>query len=181
MFELLFAFAFWPWLLTIAFVGCLVLASTKELAIVALFANLAYSIMAWFLYNAGPLAWVFLEPFEALLATVFYAVIGALWSLFKWSKQLHLPTTKEVVRQHRERWLEEDKKNKVEDYANLDTDLLPSAVNPAAHKSRIVTWLSLWPLSVLGFLVADIILDFFNWLYQRLSGVYEAMTRNVLI
>lgn len=47
------------------------------------------------------------------------------------------------------------------------------------HKAKIVSWISYWPLSLIGTLLNDPFRRFFEWIYESVSGVYDKITQRL--
>ena len=44
---------------------------------------------------------------------------------------------------------------------------------PSRHKDDIVGWIFYWPISLLAYILFDIIVDFKNWVYSKLEGIFQ--------
>ena len=93
------------------------------------------------------------NPMLIVSFIILYLIIGLLWSFYKWYLYL-----KDSKKQNRER-----------DYTN----------SPSYNKDKIIAWMAYWPISMLLFVVGDLFSTFYNWLYSRVSGIYERIYLSV--
>ena len=45
------------------------------------------------------------------------------------------------------------------------------------NKMRIISWTAYWPLFIVLYFIEDLLVDFFNRIYDLFSGVYKAIQR----
>lgn len=68
------------------------------------------------------------------------------------------------------------------DYANNNGYYENSVVfkpEPGNYKNRIITWMTLWPLSFLWTMLNDPIVRFFQHIYYEIAGVLRKISDNV--
>ena len=90
------------------------------------------------------------HPFDIVLLVLVYMFIGTVWSLFKWYLY-------------------------VQDLVKNDTT---KKYKPELghHKSKITSWIILWIPSMIVFVLNDPIRRLAHWIYDRMSGLYQAIT-----
>ena len=52
----------------------------------------------------------------------------------------------------------------------------PSLAQPSQNVERIVTWITLWPFSMIVYFFEDFLMDIGRWIYERLGKVYVRIT-----
>jgi hypothetical protein len=45
------------------------------------------------------------------------------------------------------------------------------------HKDKILSWIILWPFSLLGYLLSDILMDVANWFFARTKWIYTRISK----
>jgi hypothetical protein len=171
LFDFLLTLAFWPSALVLAFIGVLAWSTHKEDTVAALAATVIFGVGIWTLTGANFLSWVYNNPLTLLWQAVAYVAIGVLWSNFKWRKHMK---SDEVQRELRDGYARMKPGATLEDFRR--SVWFPREAEPSANKGAIVSWLSLWPFSVIGFVAGDVILRMFERIYDTLSGLYEGIT-----
>jgi len=174
MFELLAAFAFWPWAIFVCLLCFCSWAAWAETFVGALMCVVIYSIAVLFLYENGPIIWIINNPLKAFLGIILYGGIGAVWSLFKWRRKILKPSLQEELKSAKERFVRKNPNSNPAEYVN---DLnFPRAANEWNNKDQITSWIALWPISIFVFFFDDIILRFFTRIYEMFSGLYRRIT-----
>ena len=177
MFELLMAFAFWPWFLLSALLIGLFLSATSEMTFIAVVSLIIYGAISFLALGVNPMAWIVENPGGALLVAGLYACLGIAWSLFKWSQHLASEDIQQVLKQSRDRFKKNGSMDAVDFRNSID---FPNSATAAHNKSRIVNWIALWPFSVFLFLTYDLLSKAFNGIYEMISDVYESMTNRYI-
>ena len=165
MFEFLLGLSFWPVVLMLFLLSIGGVATSREEPWLMALGLVAGSVVAYFLLDVNVLAIVIDRPVSVVFWALGYAALGLLWSLFKWRQHLLGEATQESLQRRRE-----DAKKKGSEVSYM------AVTDPAHHKQRIVSWITLWPFSVLGYVLGDMLLNIGNWLYSLLGGVYQRMT-----
>ena len=165
MFEFLLGLSFWPvvMLLFLLVIGGAATARGEPWLMTLGLA--VWSVVAYFLLDINVLD-VFIErPIVVVFGSLGYAALGLLWSMFKWRQHLLSDAVQASVKRTREKAERLD----AEEYVNYEVD-------PASNRDRIVSWITLWPFSVLGYVLGDMLRNLGNWLYSLLGGVYQRMS-----
>ena len=132
---------------------------------------------------------------ESILFSVGYIVVGIVWSFIKWNEKV-----KEVFRRFKgikDKFVKNsgiitdnnfrdfiDKLSyKFKDSDGTNTtfgsaktmDDIAKKITPVGleYKSLIISWISYWPLSVIGTLLNNPFRRLFEWIYNSLSGFYD--------
>jgi len=121
--------------------------------------------------------------FESVaIYTVAYFVAGIVWSFVKWFSYLY---------SFRDRYREaKEKFNSTFSGGNLDDafrdylnrvdkrDLLvrPSETN---NKGRIIAWISLWPFSIIGTVLNDLVRRIYTRIYNHYKALYQKVVKYV--
>lgn len=132
---------------------------------------------------------------NAILFVVAYATCGVLYSFLRWYLFLveRLEHWKEVLADFREKFGRKyDEPVKLDDpvlmnYISkshreylVDTGVFNQfaiRVRPRPNRPRIIGWMVYWPWSLVWSLLDDIVTGFFRFLYRKISGGYDAMSR----
>ncbi len=93
--------------------------------------------------------------------SIAYLVVGSVWSFAKWFFYLRGRRTDFL---ERKKW---DKSAKID---------IPQASD---NKSRIIRWLSYWPVSIVWTLIDDFITKIFTEIYNTFSGYYQKIADSV--
>ena len=147
---------FWFWLL--AFISSIVIIACVE--------NEHYPFPSILLIVLGAIYWkpIVAMPWQTILVAIgIFAVVGLLWSAFKWHRYI----TK-IAREYRER-----NGNILPESCLRD---LKNAMSVSRHKAMLTGWIAFWPWSMLWSLTGD----FFNMLYDAMTNVYQKITDNAL-
>lgn len=130
--------------------------------------TLDLNVGTWLLHN-----WQF-----GIAGFVSYLGVGVVWTFFKWWRFARLSRAKIIE------WLDH---NSI--YPGETTDhFYRKAPGPAqykdgkfsleasSHKGRIISWLAMWPFSVIGTLVGDLLFRLWETIYEMFSGVYQRIS-----
>jgi hypothetical protein len=114
-------------------------------------------------FIAGPAIWLFIKanPLIVVSLLVVYILAGTVWSVIKWWF---------FVRKNR-REQEESKKK----HPNSVTIRIPQVGD---YKSKITTWMTFWPLSLLWTMIDDPIRAIFLHIYHGISNKLQAIANN---
>ncbi len=175
MIETLLAFAFLPWFLGIVLLGCFVAASYHETISVAIIGVLVVGILAYFAYDINPFMWIYNNPITIVLGGLFYLAAGAGWSIFKWGKNLSSKILQEEMLFAKKRYNQENPGAYEYDY--IKAYYFPKRALSVHNKDRIATWIFMWPISVVSYVLGEFLVDIFNKIYDLLGSVYDRMTR----
>jgi hypothetical protein len=143
------------------------------------------------LHVAEPLTWVKDHAVESLVYSLIYVAVGIAWSFAKWFS--FLIQFRDRFRKEKERFLTNkdlDIKSQVPaallyefnsslsrySYHGNSLNEKPRASN---NKSRIVSWMSLWPCSVIGTILNDPIRRIFNFLFGQFKALYQRLADHV--
>jgi hypothetical protein len=99
--------------------------------------------------------WIKTNPGILVLVAMAYLALGTGWAVIKWWS---------YVRKQLRNW-------KPRNYGTGATE--PQRILVKEHKSRIMTWMSFWPMSLLWTLLNDPIRKLFTEIYTRISGTLQ--------
>lgn len=179
MFELLFAFAFWPWLFTAVFVVALGFSAAFDDALGPVASIAVFWAACWFFFDVNIFSYVFEHPVNFLVLALGYAFFGVLWSFYKWRRHLTKDhVQKDLMDAKREYATSFPDKAQAAPLAYLrDPAFRPDSAAPWKNKSRLTSWISLWPVSVFLALFQDWLYEawtaIWGWVYDSLGRVYE--------
>lgn len=151
------------------------------------------------LHVAEPLTWVKAHAVDTLIYALIYVGVGIAWSFAKWFS--FLIQFRDKFREERERFLvsknldpksqvPEELREKLSEFLSNNYGYKPAprqfrdnplSEKPRAsnNKSRIVSWMSLWPCSVVGTLLNDPIRRLFNFLFNNFKALYQRMADHI--
>jgi hypothetical protein len=147
------------------------------------------------LHLADVLQFVMHHTVETLLYTVGYLVVGVAWSFIKWFS--FLMRFRDKYRECRDTFLKDNNLKPGEPladnmslaltqylsrqdyYGEFRGNLLTAKPRAAKNKSRIVSWMYLWPFSVIGTLLNDPVKRLFKFLFNSLKELYQKMADRV--
>jgi hypothetical protein len=93
------------------------------------------------------------------LGILVYAVIGIVWSMFRWFR--YVKSTADTYR-----------KEHGDNLRASERSSLQREISATLNKSRITGWIAYWPWSMLWNLTGD----FFKMIYEALQGVYQKIS-----
>lgn len=130
------------------------------------------------------------HPLQLLYYVGMYVVAGAFWGAWKWYRfcvksRKHYEKAKadflkanhvtQLTPELRVEWTEKLKHQ--EGYGRYATVIgIPEAKN---YKEKIINWMYLWPFSVLGSVVADLIIRLWDNVYKWMGNVYNNIAKAV--
>lgn len=132
----------------------------------AIFSTILGAILFWKTIALGFAVWPLL-----LLALVGYAVIGGVWSVYRWFRYCRQYIFENPF----------DKEN-VWDYKDgqkvrlTATEHFKKKLRPSEHKSRLIGWIVYWPWLVIWNIVGDVV----TGIYEALTNVYQKTADSVI-
>lgn len=151
MFELAMATMGWMFFATYGVLALVVfLAVAHERNIFATCALIFGAGVMYLCGGAPDTSWIQAHPFLTAGIVLGYIVAGVLWSFVKWYFFLLDCKAKGLKRPYAE-----------------------------DNKSRIVSWMMYWPVSVIATCIFDFIKRAWNSLYEKISGVFDSITDKV--
>ncbi len=145
--------------------------------------------------NLSVLSWVGAHTTETLVYALVYVAVGVGWSFVKWFS--FLIQFRDQYREQKEAFLTKNKLNptgqvpeelreafgrflgglySTRQFRGNSMTEKPKASN---NKSRIVSWMSLWPCSMVGTLLNDPVRRLFNFLFNNFKALYQRMSDHV--
>jgi len=101
--------------------------------------------------------------------------IGALWSLWKWRRRMVSDGMQKMLRTAKDDY---DKKPRTNPFK--ESEYFPKSAKASENIDRIITWIMLWPFSMLIYFFDDFLRDIGRWAYNRLGKVYVHITDSAL-
>lgn len=133
------------------------------------FALLFFGVVSWL----SDFSWAFIFSWWTLVYFVVWFVIGALWFLFKWNK-LAASAREDADRQIA--GYRRNNNNKDMDEEGKRDIMLSYRPDLNKNKERALSWIVLWPFSMLSYLFGDLLKDLGNWIISQLRWVAERIT-----
>ncbi len=129
---------------------------------------LGFALLTHFGFHIDLFNYVKENWFNVLLYSVVYVAAGLVWSFPKWFF---------FLRNMRDKYLELKKQNKSESYILSDLGVIPPLASQ--HKTKIIGWISYWPISIVWTLLDDFITKIFTEIFNLFSGLYQKMSDSV--
>lgn len=111
------------------------------------------------------------DPVTLVSIVAFSLAIGTVWSLWKWRRWVH---SDQVQRDLRKGKKEHDAKGVKTPF--VESFYFPISAQPNHNVERIITWITLWPFSMVVYFFEDFLIDIGRWIYERLGKVYVRIT-----
>ncbi len=156
-------------------------------------------ILGLLLWNYSRDIWAFVST--NLATTVYFAIgyviLGIGWSFLKWNEKVKKvftnfklikskfikdkgEITSEKLKDFTDRLYESYKfkdagGHRINFYKTDTSETITKKIMPLGldNKSLIMSWISYWPLSLLGTLLNNPFRRFFSWVYNKVSGFYD--------
>jgi len=141
---------------------------------IAMVAILTYLAVSWFFADLSHLSF-FTSLTNVIAFTICSLGIGALWSLWKWRKWMNSPRVQKLLNRS-------FKEFKSQDYHGSfkDSVWFPGEAKSQNNIERIISWIVLWPFSMVVYFFEDFLSDIGRWIYNRLGRVYTSITEAAL-
>jgi hypothetical protein len=127
------------------------------------------------LFGTGPDLSILLDWRVALVVITLFGAIGCGWSLWKWRRHMRSAKIQGMLRAAKDTYDMEERG----DVFKL-SDWFPVEAKVVTHKQAIISWIVLWPFSMLVFFFEDFMLEVGQWAYDRLAGVYARISDSAL-
>ena len=156
-------------------------------------------VIAQFSHMLDLLTFASTHAMATVLYALVYVAVGIVWSFVKWFSFLIM--ARDRYREWKSQFLfnqgldpngqlPEDKQKEFRDFIHMRRncsyrDIVYNNVyagkRPQAseNKGRIVSWMSLWPCSVIGTLLNDPVRRLFNYLFNSFKALYQRMSDRV--
>tara|TARA_R110000851_G_scaffold59347_1_gene137342 strand:- start:1270 stop:1848 length:579 start_codon:yes stop_codon:yes gene_type:complete len=174
MFELLLLFSFWPWLTFAGLIVIFGLSSHKNTIWLAIAGLAAYLVISLFAFDVNAISWIVDNPVTAAGRSVGYLLIGFAWSMFKWRTYLGTESMQSLFVRSQREWFEQGDTGTVEGYR--DSSYFPVYAKASWNKDRIISWITLWPISFILSFIDDMLIKAFRYIFDKISGIYDDMT-----
>ena len=137
---------------------------------IAAAAIVLYAASSWLFGELGHLAFL-ADPITLMSLLVCSFGIGTIWSLWKWRRWMLSDAVQSKL------------KTGMLEHAQKDSDkpfkesiYFPKSAQPSHNVERIVTWITLWPFSMVVYFFEDFLVDVGRWIYRRFGMVYVRIT-----
>jgi len=194
MFELFVIGTFWFWALIIAELVLLFVFIENENGVEATVSLVIFAACLQWLGNVDLIGYVLSNPLSILAVVAAYFVIGSVWGIIKWwvfcrdrleeyqdARENFLrshgadPSLKTMPENLRAAW-----KKWLDDHRNYDQGrTLDEAPRASKNKSRIMRWMSFWPVSMIWSLINDFVKRIFKTIYQKIAGFLQRISDNM--
>lgn len=122
----------------------------------------------------------FLMNWMNMLAfSVFSLAVGAMWSLWKWRKWMKSDWVQKHLREAKTNY-DTGSQSLQRGITFKDSENFPSLAKPSQNVERIISWIVLWPFSIIIYFFEDFLMDIGRWIYNKLGKVYVRITDSAL-
>lgn len=196
-----------PFLIVMGIIMIVSLESEKE-GVASTFFSLATGVVLW-VYGPELWTLITQNIATTLYFSVGYVILGLIWSFIKWNQKVakifklftrlknkFIAENGEIVDRTKEEIGNRQKfyntlgyqfktangSRTISSFVESDSiDDIIKQITPIGieHKAKIVSWISYWPLSLIGTLLNDPFRRFFEWIYESVSGVYDKITQRL--
>jgi hypothetical protein len=146
-----------------------------EVAWIAAIAVILYLAGNWLFGDISHLSFL-LDPITLISIAVFFLAAGTAWSLWKWRRHMLSNSVQKSLREGK--YIYDRQKEKVCPFK--ESVAFPSKARPSRNIEKIVTWIMLWPFSMMVYFFEDFLMDIGRWIYNRLGNVYVRITDSTL-
>lgn len=139
----------------------------------------ALLIAAAFYYDGfDQFNWHAIFRWQTAVGIIIYFSAGSAWLLFKWNKVSW--KKKEEFDESWARRVAEAKEDGKEPPTDEDKRRLAANYIPYLrhNKERAFTWILLWPLSGVSYILGDLVRDFLEWILKSLGGLCHRITKS---
>lgn len=170
------------WLFNLVALGALVTAAVHESAVAATIIVGLFAGLLWLFF--GVETWEYLPHtwYGWLFGVGGYLVLGLVWSFYKF----YVTYRREVqeMRELKPIWLTDNRRLRpalTDEERSKEWSEHVDARCPHAYsmKDAIICWIAYWPISIVVYLFADLLLESVEWLYRQFSGMYERIAINL--
>lgn len=162
-------------ILTICLFGLMTWSAWAETIWIAGVAATLYFCLSW-LFGDLSYSQIIADPVTLVSVTASFAAIGALWSLWKWRRWMLSDKVQVALRKGKEAY----DGSYGESLPFKESSRFPKEARPSQNTDRIITWIALWPFSMVTYFFADFLMDVGRWIYNRLGKVYQHITDGAL-
>jgi len=185
------------WILIAAIIAISILVEIEERGWATTIFCISMALVLW-KYWDDVFSWISQNPTGTLLFILFYTLSGIIWSIIKWKSYISkyaraFQIVKEnFIKKHGEiaskwnKWIDWLREHKEEltpggyiGFAEIDSpeDIAKRlTISSNSNKGLIVSWIAYWPMSIASTLLNDPFRRFMNWIYDRISGVFQRMS-----
>lgn len=195
MFELFVIGTFWFWALIVAEIILLFMFVEWENGFGATISLFIFAAMLQWFGDTNIIGFVFDNPLKLVAVVAAYFLLGGVWGTVKWwifardcleeyeelrdnfLRNKNLPAGTTVPQAFRREWKQNLDRNRDRSYNGYRT--LAEAPRARDNKSRIMRWMSFWPVSMLWSFLDDFVKRVFRTIYQRIHNFLQRIADNM--
>lgn len=189
MLEIFLVGSFWFWALIAVEIILLFMFVEWENGFGATASVLIFAAMLQFLGNVNIIGFITENPFQIVALVGAYFLLGAIWSICKWylfcKDKLEeyeeaktnflikkgLPeNTKIVPVEYRAEW---------KNHLDHRSERLNQAPSVRTNKSKILRWMSFWPISLVWGIINDFVKRICKTIYARMASFLQRVSDNI--
>jgi hypothetical protein len=173
----IFALGFWPLAFFVLCIAGLFWGTIAESA-VGLAIVIAIAVAAATFSGYDPLGYLFQSPSLFFSGVVLYLLLGLGWAGWKWRRYLKKPEIFKQISQAKQDFFDQSPSLSIDDF--MDSELYPDVAWLSNNKDRIISWWMMWPLSAFWYVLGDMLVEAFNWLYGKAAGLFRSISRSTI-
>lgn len=179
---------FWFWSLFSVFMILELICAVRIKLFQAVLHAMAFFVVLLLFSDLKPFTYIAENWLTLIEYGALYIAIGVLWSFVHWTRKVYkaadrLSETIEAYRiahNYPQGWAPETKdqweeiSRRISHYGSSDIEsIIPKALN---NKEEIVTWMTLWPFDMVIFLLKDLFVEMWDWLFSRFRMLYQSIS-----
>jgi hypothetical protein len=125
----------------------------------------------WLFKGTASVVWSYIAANPGIIIVFgwLYICFGVGWSILKWKMWVN-----DWVKQNPDRVADLQARFLKDGHAQTEY-----GISPSHNKSRLISWMGYWPFSFGWFIIHKPFTRLYNWLYERLTGVYQQISNSV--
>jgi hypothetical protein len=184
MFEMLFSnlFVFYGIIFVLFLVGTIFAEVDDNSSTFPFVPAICSAIFYFFLGRTDFYQYFDYSALQFAILGVVYLIVGSVWSFIKWymysknklpayKRELEYELKKYEVSSFRD--LNDEDKKKVEKELS---GLIPKVTN---NKSRVISWIVYWPLSIVRYIFTEFLYDMFSGIFNLIKDYFQSVTNNM--
>lgn len=161
----------WFWVFSIIEFVLLTVCAENEIPIGGLVSAAIYLALLNLFGSVSVFAWIGANHWRVLIVLGAYVAIGAVWAILKWTR-----VCVGVARAHAEA---------VSQRRDVDTvcykhDRYSLPLKAGLYQRPIVTWMALWPTSLLWFVIEDVMYDLFSNICEGIKFIFQNIADRIM-
>ncbi len=184
LFSALFAISIWFYIFTLIFIIIAIICEEHDSFEFAIVLLVLYSLAIQFFAKINIFKWIIENPIHLLWIIPGYILFGIIWSWVKWGLLLN-----KIAKKTEEKWEDFLKDKELpKDTKTISKKLHEEWKSQIRYgyerpvfkesKKKISVWVMYWPISIIWYLLNNLIKDLINRIVVQFRKVYEGIANN---